>query len=176
MSIRNHSHATKFSAASRLLLVGASLLCTSNAAAAGSGEAGSANTAGATSVHEFIGLPIVYAAHSGTEFDGRHAFSFDASRVAHLPKLSGGFGVRPTAGVLIENLLSNFGASAAIGFEYTNHQAISYNVDDSWYAHEMPDFTICYSSFEVSSSWPTSSPSLESHRATFGSVYRKESP
>jgi hypothetical protein len=87
-------------------------------------------------IRALFGLAAVYAYHGGSEFDGRHTQLFDANRAAHIPKLYGGFGVRPTVGVIAEKLLPRLSLSASANFEFTKHQAISYSVDNAWYAHE----------------------------------------
>jgi hypothetical protein len=91
---------------------------------------------GSKSIHAFVRIPAVYAVQYGKEFDGRQVYTFDANRRAFLPKLSGGFGVGASAGVLIENVLRPLGVAAALNLEITRHQAISYNIGNYWYEHE----------------------------------------
>jgi hypothetical protein len=81
-------------------------------------------------------LPLVYVSQGGAELDGYHLHSFGAGRIARWPKLSDSLGIRPSAGVLIENLISELSVSAALSLEYTKHRAISYNVGNSWYEHD----------------------------------------
>ena len=87
-------------------------------------------------MHPLLHLPLVYVHQGGAELDGYHLHSFGAQRIAFWPKLSDSLGIRPSAGVLIKNLLSKLSVSAALSLEYTKHRAISYNVDNSWYDHD----------------------------------------
>ena len=91
-------------------------------------------------VSGFLGVSAVYSQIMGTEFNGRHVNSFGTNRDAFLPKLSGGFGIRPSAGVLLRRVLPSFSLSASFDFEYSKHQAISYNVGNSWYEHDNAKF------------------------------------
>lgn len=140
MPIRIHTTSLDIFVTSRLALalVGAWLFAAPNAGAAEAvpAKTGSENSVAPATVHAIVRLPAVYVQDGGTEFDGRHAVSFDANRVVFLPQLSGGFGIRPAAGVLIENWLRKFSISATMNLEYSRHNAISYNVDDTWYQHQ----------------------------------------
>ncbi len=103
-------------------------------------DSGREGPSGLRSVRGFAGLSVVYSQILGSEFDGRHANLFDAEHIAFLPKLSGGFGIRPSAGVLLQQVLPSLSVSTAVNLEYSKHQAISYNVGNSWYDHEDAKF------------------------------------
>jgi len=100
------------------------------------GKQGLATSAEATTVHPLLHLPLVYVHQGGSELDGYHLQSFGPQRIAFWPKLSDSLGIRPSAGVLVKNLLSKLSVSAALSLEYTKHRAISYNVNNFWYEHE----------------------------------------
>jgi len=86
-------------------------------------------------VRAYLRLPATYTILRGTEFDGRSVHTFDAVRTAYLPKISGGFGVKPSIGVAFDHVLPWFGIMTGVSFGYSKHQAISYNVGNSWYEH-----------------------------------------
>jgi hypothetical protein len=88
------------------------------------------------SVHGIADLSLVFSQVRGTQLDGRHAQLLDANHIAFLPKLSAGFGVRPSAGVLLAHVLPSFSISASGTFEYSRYQAISYNYSNTWYEHQ----------------------------------------
>jgi len=91
-------------------------------------------------IQAYLRLPITFTLLRSSEFDGRQVFHFDSQRSAYLPKLSGGFGFRPTLGLQFNRVLSNLSLSTGISFEYSKHQAISYNVGNSWYEHDSARF------------------------------------
>ena len=93
------------------------------------------------------GLAAIYVTHGGTNFDGHHGYIFDDTRVAHLPSLSGGFGIRPNAGVLFEHLLPSLRAMVNINLERSWHSAISYNAGNAAYKH--PSATLTNASLEL---------------------------
>lgn len=74
-----------------------------------------------------VSVSAVYDWHGGNSFSGHHGYVFDDARVAHLPKLSGGFGFRPSAGLRLEQLLPMLNVSAALEFQWSHHSAEGYN-------------------------------------------------
>jgi hypothetical protein len=82
-----------------------------------------------------LGLSAIYVMHGGSHFDGDHGYIFDDRRVAHLPKLSGGFGIRPSAGILLQHLFPSLSAMVNANFERSWHGALSYNAGKSAYDH-----------------------------------------
>ncbi len=91
-------------------------------------------------VGAYLRLPVTYTLLRGTEFDGRHVSALDGNRTVYLPKVSGGFGFNPSLGVKLAHLAPHFGVMAGLGFGFSKHQAISYNVGNSWYEHSDATF------------------------------------
>ena len=87
----------------------------------------------------YLRIPATYTLQRGSEFDGRHAAALDESRQIYLPKISGGFGLKPSVGLQIDHVAPHFDLMTGLNFGFSKHQAISYNVGNSWYAH--PDAT-----------------------------------
>jgi len=87
----------------------------------------------------YLRLPVTYTLLRGSEFDGRHVAALDESRQVYLPKISGGFGFKPSVGLQINHVAPHFDLMTGFAFGFSKHQAISYNVGNSWYAH--PDAT-----------------------------------
>ncbi len=91
-------------------------------------------------VHGIADVSLVFSQVRDTQLDGRHVQLLDANHIAFLPKLSAGFGVRPSAGILLAHVLPSFSISASGTFEYSRYQAISYNHGNTWYVHQDAKF------------------------------------
>ena len=85
-------------------------------------------------------VAAIYATHWGTRFDGHHGYQLDDSRVVFLPKLGAGFGIRPTAGVLFDHVLSNISALVAVNVEWSRHSAAAYNAGNAPYDRDTSTF------------------------------------
>ena len=86
-----------------------------------------------------LGLDATYGMHGGSHFDGHHGYIFEdspiTSRVAHLPKLSAGFGQRTSVGVLFKQLFTDMSARVTANIDWSIHHAESYNAGNALYAH-----------------------------------------
>jgi hypothetical protein len=88
-----------------------------------------------------VGLAAVFVTQGGAQFDGHHAHIFDDRRVAHWPMLSGGFGIRPSVGVLFERLLGSVSAMVNANLDQSWHRATSYNAGNAAYRHPTAGLT-----------------------------------
>jgi len=74
-----------------------------------------------------LNLPLLYVYHGGSSFDGHQGYVFQTDRVAHLPKLSAGLGLRPGVGVLITHIVPSLSTMATLNLEWSRHAAQGYN-------------------------------------------------
>lgn len=86
-----------------------------------------------TRLGAYLRLPLTYTLLRGNEFDGRHAGVLDANRTIHLPRISGGFGFKPSLGLKIDHLTRYLGVMTGAAFAFSKHRAISYNFGDTYY-------------------------------------------
>ncbi len=99
------------------------------------------------SLGAYLRLPVTYTLLRGSEFDGRHAGVLDANRTVYLPKISGGFGFKPSAGLKINHVAPYLSLMTGAAFAFSRHQAISYSAGNSYY--DRPDTTLYQMELEL---------------------------
>jgi len=98
-------------------------------------------------VNFVLTLPLAYELPRGVNFDGRHGYVLGPDQVAHLPKLSGGFGVGARVGVFVRHVLPRVSGMALFNLESSRHSAKSYNAGDAAYEHD--DATLINTAVEL---------------------------
>jgi hypothetical protein len=94
-----------------------------------------------------LNVPLAYEVPGGVNFDGHHSYVFVPGQVAHLPKLSGGFAVRPGVGVFVRQMLPHVSGMALVNLDWSRHGALSYNAGDVAYDHD--DATLINTAVEL---------------------------
>jgi len=80
-----------------------------------------------------LNVPVAYEVPVGVNFDGHHGFAVAPDQVAHLPKLSGGFEIRPGVGVFVQQVLPQVSGMALFNLDWSRHNAKGYNAGDVAY-------------------------------------------
>lgn len=121
--------------------MGLSTVCVFAAAAVDSnptafGGGASASTASPKRLGLVLDVSALYVLQGGSSFDGRHGYVILPDHVAHLPKLSGGFGVRPGVGVVFRRVLPAISVMATLNLDWSRHAATGYNAGGVAYERE----------------------------------------
>ena len=87
-------------------------------------------------VNFVLNVPLGYELPGGVNFDGHHGYTVASGQVAHLPKLAGGFGIRPGVGVFVQQFLPKVSGMALFNLDWSRHGAKSYNAGDVAYDHD----------------------------------------
>lgn len=109
-------------------------------ATASSNQVAPTNTFGDSSPSKLsfvLNVPLTYEMPGGVNFDGHHGYTVRPGQVAHLPKLSGGIGVRPGVGVFVRDLAPMISGMALFNLDWSRHSAKSYNAGGVAYEHDV---------------------------------------
>jgi hypothetical protein len=83
-----------------------------------------------------LNVPATYSLQLGSAFDGHHGYVLQPDQVVHVPKLTGGFGVRPGIGVYLPRVARDFSVMALINVGWSRHPAKSYNAGGVAYTRD----------------------------------------
>jgi hypothetical protein len=88
-----------------------------------------------------LNVPATYALQMGSTFDGHRGSVIQPDQVVHLPKLAGGFGVRPGVGVYVQRVAPHLGVMALFSVGWSRHAAKGYNAGRVAYTRDSSALT-----------------------------------